>query len=304
MIKHILVVDDSTEIHPIINAILSSESVQVTSATDPGYGLTLAGSMKPDLILLDVDMPGMDGYEFCRQMKANAEMWAVPVIFLTARSNTDQKVQGLHLGAVDYIAKPFSPTELLARVAGALRTQSVITNLQKSSLIDTLTGLGNGRMFETRLRGEISERERSPKPLSCAYIDVDGFQNINKFYGEPFGDQVLRKVSEAIRAVFRPEDVPCRLNGDDFAVLLPDTELADAMTLSQKLKNELSTASLRYRDATIPVTCGIGLSTARGLYDHQVLERAKDAIEKGSTRNSNGLWFERETDVVTTASAA
>ena len=288
--KQLLVVDDSADIHPLVNALLADEPIDVQSATDPAYGLTLASSIKPDLILLDVDMPGMDGYEFCRRLKADSSLWAVPVVFLTGRGNADQKVHGLNLGAVDYIAKPFSPGELLARVRGALRTQSVITDLEDRSLVDGLTGLGNQRMFETRLRGEISERARSPKPLACTYLDVDGFKTINKFYGEPFGDCVLQKVAEVIRAVYRPEDVACRLKNDDFAVLMPDTSADDALGLARKLHERLSTAKLEYRNTIVPVTCGIGVAEAGDAFDRTVLDRAMEAVQRAPARLSNGLW--------------
>ena len=296
MNKQLLVVDDAADIHPLIKALLSSEPVDVSSATDPLYGLTLAESMKPDLILLDVDMPGMDGYEFCRRVKANPNLWSVPVVFFTARGSVDQTVLGLNLGAADYISKPFSPGELLARVRGVLRTQSVISTLEDRSLVDTLTGLGNSKMFETRLRGEVSARARSPRPLSCVYLDLDGFSTVNKYYGEPFGDMILRKVADVLREIYRPEDVVCRLRNDDFAVLMPDTPSDDAVNLARTVRDKLSVSNFRYRDSTVPVTCGIGIASALDPYDHRVLERAMDALQQSANRKSNEVWVAAEAD--------
>lgn len=274
MNKQVLIVDDSREMHAIMTALLVNEGVDVTSAIEPSLGLTLASSMKPDLVLLDVDMPGMDGYEFCRRMKADAQLWAVPVIFLTARGGPGQKTHGLNLGAVDYIGKPFDPGELQARVRAALRTQAVIVGLESRSLVDALTGLGNGRMFKHRLRAAAAERARSPRPLTCQYVDVDGFGAINRHYGEPFGDLVLRKVADALRDVYRVEDVICRLGNDEFAVMSPDTGSDDAVAFARDFGSRLGRSGLTYRDATVPVTCGIGIATATDPFDQGMLERA------------------------------
>ncbi len=289
MNKQVLVVDDSPDIHPLVVALLGEEPVDVQSATDPVYGLTLATSNRPDLILLDVDMPGMDGYEFCRRLKADAAMAAVPVVFLTSRGNTEQKVRGLHLGAVDYVTKPFSPGELLARVRSALRTQSVITDLESRSLTDALTGLGNRRMFDARLRAAVSERVRSPRPLACAVIDVDGMATVNTHYGEPFGDQLLVKVADAIKASFRTEDVTSRLRNDEFAVLMPDTTVEDAVALATAFKGRLARVALSHRGGTVPVTCGIGIAGGLEPHDLTLLQRACDALEEPLVKRSDAL---------------
>ncbi|HEX4124604.1 MAG TPA: diguanylate cyclase [Tepidisphaeraceae bacterium] len=293
MNKQVLVVDDSTDIQKFIGAILSNAPVDMHSATDPNYGLTLAGSIKPDLILLDVDMPSMDGYEFCRRLKADPGLGTVPVLFLTAKDSTEQKVRGLELGAVDYITKPFSPSELRARVRAALRTQSVIQNLEDHSLVDSLTGLGNQKMFKTRMRAEASRRARSPQPLTCTYVDVDGFEQVNQYYGQPFGDEVLKKVAEALQQTYRPEDVICRLQADDFAVLLSDTTVTQAVKLAKEFKRTLATADFEYRGAKIAVTCGVAITTAAGSYDQSMLDAAIHGMEGIANRKSDGMWVQR-----------
>ena len=289
MNKQLLVVDDSPDIHLLVTALLGGEGIDVRSATDPAFGLTLAASSPPDLILLDVDMPGMDGYEFCRRLKADAAAAAVPVIFLTGRADGDEKVRGLHLGAVDYVTKPFSPGELLARVRSALRTQSVIADLEGRSLTDALTGLGNRRQFDVRLKAAASERARVPQPLTCAYVDVDGFARVNQDYGHPFGDQVLAKVADALRAAFRPEDVVCRLRNDDFAVLLPATTAAEAVALVTAFKTRLARAGVAHRGGIVAVTCGVGLAEASDPFDQTVLQRAIDAFEQPLVHRSDAL---------------
>ena len=289
MKKQVLLVDDSSDIHPLVAALLAEEPVDVHSATDPVLGLTLAASIRPDLVLLDVDMPGMDGYEFCRRLKADVTLAAVPIVFLTARGDSDQKVRGLHLGAVDYVTKPFSPGELLARVCAALRTRAVIADLEGRSLTDALTGLGNRRMFTARLRAEASGRARSPKPLACTYLDVDGMRTVNQYYGDPFGDQLLVKVADVIRDTYRPEDVACRMRDDDFAVLMPDTTVEDAVALARQFKATLTRAAFTHRSARVPVTCGVGIAPALDPYDQSVYDRAVNALERPLVARSDDL---------------
>jgi diguanylate cyclase (GGDEF)-like protein len=293
MNKQILLVDDSAPIHKLMKSLLAEEPVDLHSATDPVFGLTLAASIKPDLVLLDVEMPSMDGYEFCRRMKSDPALWSVPVLFLTAKSETDQKVYGLEMGAVDYITKPFEAEELLARVRASLRVQGVIRDLEDRSLVDSLTGLGNRKSFDQRLSAEVSVRARSLRPLSCTYIDIDGFQMINRSYGQSFGDDVIKSVAEIIRDAYRPEDAICRLGGDDFAVLTPDTGLDEAASLAVKMKKLLARARFAYRDSTVPVTCGIGIAEAGEPFDRSILKRAMDIMHQAPKRESNGLYLGR-----------
>ena len=291
MNKHVLVVDDSQPVHTLVKSVLADDAIEVHSATNSAYGLTLAASLKPDLLLLDVDMPEMDGFEFCRRMKADANLWSVPVVFLTAKSQTDDKVQGLEMGAMDYITKPFEAAELQARVHASLRTQRVIKNLEDSSLVDTLTGFGNRKLFNQRLSAEVSVRARAGRPLTVSCIDIDGFSAINNCYGQSFGDGVLTSVAHVIRESYRLEDVACRFEGDDFAVLMPDTSLDQAIALAARMKNALAKARFSYRDSVVPVTCCIGIAEAGEPYDRTMLERAIASMRQSSKRASNGLYL-------------
>jgi two-component system, cell cycle response regulator len=289
--KQVLLVDDSSSIHSLVKSVLADDPIEVHSALNAQFGLTLAASLKPDLVLLDIDMPEIDGYEFCRRMKSDTSLWSVPVMFLTSKDQTDQKVYGLEMGAVDYITKPFEAAEFQARIHASLRIQRVIRDLEDKSLIDTLTGLGNQKLFNQRLSAEVSVRSRSSRPLSCAYIDVDGFAAINKCYGQSFGDGVLTSVADAIREVYRPEDVSCRLGNDDFAVLMPDTSMEQAVAIASRMKAALSRARFAYRDSTVPVTCGVGIAEAGEPFDRNLLDRAIEAVKRAPKRGSNGVFL-------------
>jgi two-component system, cell cycle response regulator len=304
MNKLVLVVDDSQPIHALVKSVLADDPIEVHSATNSTYGLTLAASLKPDLLLLDVNMPEIDGFEFCRRMKADANLWSVPVIFLTSKSETCDKVQGLEMGAMDYITKPFEAAELQARVHASLRIQRVIKTLEDSSLVDTLTGFGNRKQFNQRISAEVSVRARSGRPLTVSYIDIDGFSAINNCYGQSFGDGVLTSVAHVIRESYRPEDALCRLGGDDFAILMPDTSIDQAIAIAARMKTGLSKARFSYRDAVVPVTCCIGIAEAGDPYDRTMLERAIASIRQSSERASNGLCLSKTNKPIPVEKAA
>ena len=187
MNHQILVIDDSEKVHTLVRGVLAREPVDIQSATDPEYGLVLAASQRPDLILLDIDMPGMTGFDVCNRLKADPATAASPVIFLTGQNSAQEKVQGFGVGAVDYITKPFNPTELLARVRASLKTHQAIRSLEARALTDPLTGLWNRAMFNQRVSAEIGARSRTGSALSIIMLDIDGFKKINDLYGHPAG---------------------------------------------------------------------------------------------------------------------
>jgi len=258
--QRVLVIDDSEMIHKLVRARLADEPVEIHCATGADTGIALATRIDPDLILLDVEMPGCDGFEACRRLKQDAVLSCIPVVFLTGMSTPAQKVQGLELGAVDYVTKPFDPAELRARVRAALRTKYLMDLLAKRAMIDGLTGLWNRACFEQRLASELSLTRRSDRPLACAMLDLDHFKRINDTHGHPFGDEVLRGVASVIQEACRAEDVPCRYGGEEFVLLLPNTALDGAMNLAERIRAAVSNTPFTYRRERVNVTCSIGIA--------------------------------------------
>jgi two-component system, cell cycle response regulator len=287
--KQVLLIDDAKPIHALVTTLLADEQVQIHSAFDGEQGLTLAASLHPDLILLDVEMPGIDGYEVCKQLKANAEIFNIPVIFLTAMSSPEQKVHGLELGAVDYVAKPFNPAELLARVRGSLRTHALIQMLEQKALIDFLTGLGNRTMFKQRLAAEISLRVRTGNDLGVIVVDVDDFQGINDTHGHPFGDRVLQQIATILTSVCRAEDVPCRLGADAFVILTPNTPTPEATLLAKRVVAALAKLQLNLRGFPVNIKCSVALAPSLDVFDHLMLDRANQAIDNSREQGATGL---------------
>jgi diguanylate cyclase (GGDEF)-like protein len=287
--KQILLIDDAKPIHALVKTLLVDEAVQIHSAFDGEQGITLAASLHPDLILLDVEMPGIDGYEVCKRLKANADIFNIPVIFLTSMSSPEQKVHGLELGAVDYVTKPFNPAELLARVRGSLRTYGLIKMLEEKALIDFLTGLGNRTMFKQRLAAEISLRVRTGKDLAVIVVDVDDFQSINDTHGHPFGDRVLQKIATTLTSICRVEDVPCRLGSDAFVILTPTTPTAEATLLAKRIVGGLENLQLNARGIPVKIKCSVALAPSLDVFDHLMLERAHQAIQDSRQQGTTGL---------------
>lgn len=288
MNQQILVIDDSEKIHKLVKAILAQEPVEVHCATDPNYGLVLAGSIRPDLILLDVDMPGTDGFEACKQLKTDPATADCPVIFLTSISEVKEKVRGFGLGAMDYITKPFNAAELVARVRRSLRTTQVIRSLESQSLIDPLTGLGNRAMFVRRIASEICLRSRSDHPLSVIVMNLDEFSKINETLGRSVGDQVLEMTGKVLTQLCRLEDVPCRVGGDAFGIIAPHTSGADALILAGRIRKLLAEKIVEPRGESLPmlarqsfgVTASFGVAEATARYDRSMIQRADEALDQ------------------------
>ena len=236
MEQDILLIDDSKPLHPLVASMLGEDPVRIHSAFDAQYGLTLAASLQPDLILLDVDMPGVNGYEACRRLKGNPDTAAIPVVFLTARAGTDEIVRGLNLGAVDYVAKPFKLSEMQSRVRAALRTSERTRSLEEDALIDSLTGLGNRVLFDQRFEAELALRSKSGNPLACIAIEVDQFNFITDTYSRQFGNYALSEVAVVLAQTCRVEDVECHLERERFAVLCPYTRLDEAVALAEQFR--------------------------------------------------------------------
>ena len=287
MRQQLLVIDDSPPIHALVKALLADEAIEIHSATDAEYGLVLADSLKPDLILLDVDMPGVDGFEACKRLKADPNTSAVPIIFLTSLSTVDEKVKGLELGAVDYITKPFNRAELWARVRTSLRTSHYVRLLAEKALIDPLTGLGNRAMFDQRLASEFALHMRFGNALSCILLDVDHFKNVNDSYGHAFGDQVLRTISQVLVDHGRLGDVACRFGGEEFVIIAPRIAAADAALFAERIRASIAAIRFTQHGATVAVTCSFGVADTLGTYDRTLVERADDALYSSKTNGRN-----------------
>lgn len=296
MKSEVLVIDDSPELHALIRVRLAREQVNVTSAFDAELGIEAARSGNPDLILLDVDMPHRDGFSVCAELKSHPETKDIPIIFLSGAASMSDKIRGLDLGAVDYIAKPFDAAELRARVRATLRTRELMILLSKKAMIDGLTGLWNRRYLDAQMMIELAASRRTGEPLACILADVDHFKLINDKYGHGFGDQVLHAIAASLSEHCRPKDVVCRYGGEEFAILLPDSTAAEAAEVAERLRDNVEKLQFNYCDKPVPVTCSFGVAHLREKVPPTVLELADEALytAKRSGRNCVTRWEEPE----------
>lgn len=258
--QKILAIDDSPEIHQLLRVRLKNLDVELAHAMSGTDGFAQACSGNPDLILLDVVMPDGSGFDVCRKLKAEIDTQNIPVIFITGASDVEQKVLGFDVGAVDYIQKPFHPAELKARVRAALRTKRFQDMLAQRAMIDGLTGLWNRTHFDQRLHEEVGATQRYDRPLSLIFLDADRFKSLNDTHGHPFGDQVLQALGEVLHSNARTSDWPCRYGGEEFAVILRETDIEGAGILAERIRQSIEELEVRNAGQVVPVTASIGVS--------------------------------------------
>jgi diguanylate cyclase (GGDEF)-like protein len=259
----LLVVDDQpVNIQALYQAFAADH--QVLMATSGEQALALCASQQPDLVLLDVVMPGVDGHEVCRRLKADVATCDIPVIFVTAHSDEAAETLGLALGAVDFISKPVNPAIVRARVRTHLTLKAQSDLLRQWVYIDGLTGVHNRRHFDERLAAEWGRAVRNGTPLSVVLLDVDFFKRFNDHYGHQAGDDCLRQLAATLKAcVKRPGDLVARYGGEEFVCLLPDTALAGALDLARQLGADVAALGLPHArsDVADVVTISLGVCT-------------------------------------------
>ena len=251
---NILVVDDSPENLQVISAVLKQD-YRVKVAINGERALALATSAEPpDLILLDVMMPGMDGYEVCARLKQNPVTARIPVLFVSSRDDEEDEARGLSLGAIDYIVKPIRPSIVQARVRNHIELKRSRDLLEQLTTQDHLTGISNRRRFDDSLAQEWQRAAREQTPLSLVAIDIDHFKAYNDHYGHPQGDQCLIQVARALATcVTRPTDLVARCGGEEFAGLLPSTDSTGAARLAGQMRAAIEAEALEHaRSPTHP----------------------------------------------------
>jgi len=284
----VLIIDDSPEALRIAEAHLQREGLQVVCANSGRVGLDAVKRERPDLVLLDVEMPDMSGFEVCRALKREAELCMIPVIFLTASDSPADRVRGLDIGAVDYVAKPFDAVELRARVRAALRSKHLQDLLITYAHIDPLTGLGNRRALMERMQQEWSRIERHGGGLAFVMADIDHFKQINDTYGHNIGDRMLCAVAEVLLLECRGSDFPARYGGEEFAILVPEATAETAGQLAERCRQGIGEIALRAGDATITTTASFGVADLDGAESGEELVQAADrALYEAKARGRN-----------------
>ena len=294
----VLIIDDDPDALEVAKARLSKEGLDIVCAEGGVAGLKAARIEGPDLILLDLDMPDISGFEVCRNLKADAELCMIPVLFLSGSTTPEDKIFGQDLGADDYVTKPFDAFELRARVRAALRTKHLQDMLFEHAHIDPLTGLPNRRALMERLQQEWARIERHAGRLSFIMADIDGFKGVNDRYGHHVGDKILQQVAGVLSRQCRENDLPARLGGDELAIVVPGDNAAAAVHLAERCRREFAKTCFAVRQDTFAVTASFGVADSVGVTSlGALMRRADEALyrAKEAGRNRVQAWAENTT---------
>ncbi len=291
-VERVLIVDDVADNIRVLATMLSPARYEIYVATRGEKALEQVKRIPPDLILLDVNMPDMDGHEVCRQLKGDPDTQSIPIIFVTSASDETEEAYGLELGAADYIQKPTHPAIVRARVKNHILLKQQKDQLLRLSIIDGLTGIANRRRFNEVFPPELERTQRQSQPLSLIMCDIDHFKQYNDHYGHQAGDDCLMRVAQMLAAKLqRAGDFVARYGGEEFVIILPATDEQAALLIAERMRNTLETECIEHAGHTHGfVSMSFGVSTRlpeSELTKEQLLRNADEALylAKGNGRN-------------------
>ena len=284
----ILIIDDNQDALDVAKTRLARECPDIVCADGGVTGLEAARRERPDLILLDLDMPDLSGFDVCRALKADPDLCMIPVLFLSGTGAAEEKVKGLDLGAVDYVTKPFDAFELRARVRAALRTKHLQDLLIEHAHIDPLTGLPNRRALKERLQREWARIQRHDGQLSFIMADIDHFKRINDAYGHHVGDKMLQEVANAIAESCRQIDLPSRFGGEEFAIVVPGEAISGAVHLAERCRGAVANIHVIVASNVLTTTASFGVADAAGADSpDELLQHADKALYRAKSAGRN-----------------
>jgi len=301
----ILVVDDIPANIQLLQNHLSSAGYRTLTASNGEEALSCAEKGNPDLVLLDVMMPVMDGFETCRTLKSNRNTHYIPIIMVTALNEMKDKIKGIEAGADDFITKPFNKLELLARVKSLLRIKSLHDQLQEKvkqlelakerlselAVTDGLTGLYNYRYFKGYLGQEIRRAKRHNSHVSLIMLDIDFFKNYNDTHGHLAGDDVLKIIAKVLISNIRSIDVAARYGGEEFALILPETHAAAGRIVAEKIKSLVENQKFENEESQpngrITVSMGIGTFPDQGNSLEELIKCADENLYRAKAAGRN-----------------
>jgi diguanylate cyclase (GGDEF)-like protein len=300
----ILLVEDDKVQAKVTKESLESIGYEVIPAEDGKSAIKIVKTQHVDIILLDLVLPDMDGNEVCRWLKLDKDAKSIPIIMLTVKNSTVEKVEGLKAGADDYLPKPYNEIELNARIYALLRTKAlqdelreknrqleeILSKLEVLAITDPLTQLFNRRYFEAIIEKEFSRTARYKFPTSCLIIDVDHFKRVNDEYGHRTGDLVLKELATIIKDCLRKVDTVARWGGEEFVVLLPETNKVNAVRAASRFLSTI--ASRAFSGITRQVTVSIGIASVPDPSidtAEQFIDKADFALYEAKSKGRNRI---------------
>jgi diguanylate cyclase (GGDEF)-like protein len=289
----VLVVDDNETNLDILLGLLADYDVIV--ALDGHSALDLLRQETPDVILLDIVMPGMDGYEVCARIKADAGLRDIPILFITAKTDEASLVRAFDIGGSDYVTKPFRSRELLARVRIQVQYRRAMEQLRHIAVTDELTGVRNRRAFFERAGRLFADARAHDRALSALMLDIDHFKQINDTHGHAIGDIALKHFAAAVQTRLPRTHLFGRLGGEEFALLAPGTDADEAADLAEHLRATVHALRVEEAVADLRLTVSIGLAALSegALNLDDLLRRADDRLYEAKRSGRNRVWWLR-----------
>lgn len=319
----IYIVEDSKLYLAFVSKILHNHGYRVESAENAAEALSYLEYNRPDIILLDIVLPDLSGIEICKRIRSNPDMKDIPVIFLTAKTSPENIEEGLRAGGSDYLTKPINEAELLARTDNHYRfkksndqlkemneelrkanetiskkneeLRAAMLQLEKYATTDPLTGLYNRRYILNKINDEIIRYKRTKKPFSFVICDIDHFKKINDAYGHDAGDLFLCEISNIMKSLIREQDTIARWGGEEYLILLPETDLIGASIVAEKIRYAVEQSLLITDLFEIQSTLTLGVSQ----YDEKIdmnanIKNADIALYQGKTSGKNKIILFQE----------
>jgi len=286
MLARILVVDDNEVNVELLVVMLASERYVVSTALDGFEALAKIAAEKPDIVLLDVMMPELDGFGVCSCIKADPATAHIPVIMVTALSDVDDLVRGFEAGADDFVTKPVNGLALMARIDVQLRRKRDYEHILEQARADPLTGAFNRGYFDAHAPRLAARCRPARQSLSVLMIDVDNLKQVNDAHGHPAGDRVLKQVVNRVTSALRPSDLVARMGGDEFVVVMPETDLDAALQVAERLRGRIAETPVE----GIAVTVSIGVAASRPDVEEELevtLQRADAAVYEAKRAGGN-----------------
>jgi len=252
----IFIADDNPLNLKILENMLKRKGYQTTLAENGHQALEFLQNQQPDLILLDIMMPGVNGIKVCQSLKEKESTKNIPVIFITALSDTKDKLKAFRAGGVDYITKPFIQEEVLARVNVHIKLKKAMERLKELSVTDEMTGVFNRRWAYEILAKQIEITKRESSSLVVCYIDIDHLKIINDSYGHAEGDRLINTIVNALKSVIRASDYIFRMGGDEFLLIFPKAKLTDSDNMIKRIRESLRDKKMK----GIPIDFSFGFS--------------------------------------------
>lgn len=291
--RRILLVEDDATCRRLVGLMLRPEAYEIHEAATGHEAVEIAGRIEPELILMDLNLPGWDGYETLRRLKEDPRTSRIPVMVLTAEDRTWRKAMALDMGAVDVLCRPIDPVELRARVRAALRSKHAQDLLERRAHIDALTGLGNRHALEERLAADWGRCRHRGASLAVLMADLDRFKLVNDRLGHVAGDAILRGAADALRNAVRGGDFVARFGGEEFVVIATECDFPGAVAIAERFRRTLAAMREPHNPEGLHLSASVGISAVEDIAasaPEDLIGQADAALYRAKQAGRDAVW--------------